>query len=174
MSGLTLRLHQFECFVAEVYPELHDHFTEMMIPTSSYASQWFLTLFGSALPLPCVERLFDLFILDSTDHGVLVIFRCGLAILGMNHERLLQSHFDGIMSTLHKGGLEQLFDGKEDALVDAIAKQGAHTVTKKKLAKYEKDWAAKQDAEQAEQGVLMRTRQGRDKLAGKLDAGSPT
>ena len=56
MSGLTLRLHQFECLVADVYPELHAHFTDMMIPTSSYASQWFLTLFGSALPLPCVER----------------------------------------------------------------------------------------------------------------------
>eukprot|EP00729_Bicosta_minor_P007321 gene7321-11690_t len=163
MSGLTLRLHQFECLVADVYPELHAHFTDMMIPTSSYASQWFLTLFGSALPLPCVERLFDLFVLDSTEHGLLLVFRCGLAILGMNHEKLLQSHFDGIMATLHKQ--EQRFTGKEDALVEAIVQQGTSCVTTKKLAKYEKDWAAKQEAEQLEQGVLMRTRQERDHLA---------
>lgn len=49
--------------------------------------------------------------------------------------------------------------------MEAIVQQGTGCVTTKKLAKYEKDWAAKQEAEQLEQGVLMRTRQERDHLA---------
>ena len=170
MSGLTLRLYQFECLIEELYPELHVHFNEMMIPTSAYASPWFMTLFGATLPLPCVERLMDLFVLDATDYGMLVPFRCGLAILGMNHDRLLQANFDGILRTLNRAGLEECYTGREDALMAAMHKLGTSVVSGKKLSRFEKTFTVVQAKEQARVSELERTKRQRDRLAVENDA----
>lgn len=53
------------------------------------------TAAGATLPLPCVERIFDLFVFDASSHGLLVVFHCGLAILKMNYETLLRTNLEG-------------------------------------------------------------------------------
>lgn len=49
MPGLQLRLFQFDRLVEELLPGLHMHLARQGIKSSMYASQWFLTLFGSVL-----------------------------------------------------------------------------------------------------------------------------
>jgi hypothetical protein len=46
----------------ETLPDLHRHFTAHAFHTSMYSSSWFLTLFTTALPLPLVCRIFDIFL----------------------------------------------------------------------------------------------------------------
>jgi hypothetical protein len=46
----------------ESLPDLHRHFTAHAFHTSMYSSSWFLTLFTTALPLPLVCRIFDIFL----------------------------------------------------------------------------------------------------------------
>lgn len=101
MADLPLRLFQFDQLFAQMYPELHAHFEDIAVPLSSFASQWFLSMFGTVLPLEAVFRIIDLFLLDTGmpggNFGLLVIFRVGMAIIGMNHDQLLMSNFEAIM-----------------------------------------------------------------------------
>eukprot|EP00039_Didymoeca_costata_P014402 m.232020 g.232020 ORF g.232020 m.232020 type:complete len:436 (+) comp16015_c0_seq3:390-1697(+) len=163
MADLKLRLFQFEAMMGEMFPELHAHFMDMMLPTSSFASPWLLTLFGSTLPLPCVERIFDLFILDPNSQGLLTVFRAGLAILGMNHDALLRSNFENIFELLGRNGLGTSYINREEELVASIGKYN-NVVTWKKLDKIEKDYKVKMEEETQKASELVRTREEKEKL----------
>ena len=54
MPGLQLRLFQFDRLVEELLPGLYMHLLRQGIKSSMYASQWFLTLFGSVLSVSLV------------------------------------------------------------------------------------------------------------------------
>lgn len=46
----------------EHIPELHTHFKAQGFHPTTYASQWFLTMFATVLPLNAVFRIMDIFL----------------------------------------------------------------------------------------------------------------
>lgn len=111
MADLPLRLFQFNQLFSQIFPELYAHFEDISVPVSSFASQWFLSMFGTVLPLEAVFRILDLFLLDTGsptgNFGMLVIFRVGLAILGGNYDYLLMANFESIMAFMSPKDLAQ-------------------------------------------------------------------
>ena len=67
MYHLGLCMYQLDCLVQEYFPELHKHFLANSFHTSMYCSSWFLTLFTTALPLPLVCRIFEIFLNEVTN-----------------------------------------------------------------------------------------------------------
>lgn len=161
MADLPLRVFQFKALFNSHYPELCNHFEDMMIPLDSFVTSWFLTLFGGTLPIECVCRIWDVFFLDpgppGGSHGILDIFRAGLAILGLAHERLLRSNFEGILGLLSRIQLEESFRGRSDELMAAVGKLNA-SVTPKQLQLSEKAYLAAKEAEAASNSELQALR----------------
>eukprot|EP00040_Diaphanoeca_grandis_P020119 m.106890 g.106890 ORF g.106890 m.106890 type:complete len:502 (-) comp27755_c0_seq1:91-1596(-) len=151
MADLPLRFYQFDKLFKETYPELHAHFADMMVEVSSYASQWFLTLFGAVLPLPLAFRIMDIFLIDPTAQGIAVVFKAGLVILGHDHDFLLMSRVEVIMEYISRKGLFARYEAKEDEFMGELSKL-THTVTAKKLVKYEKDYITAKHAREKQEG----------------------
>jgi hypothetical protein len=81
-------------------------------------------MFGAVLPLDAVFRVIDLFLLDTGppngNHGYLVVFRVGLAILGGNYDTLLMANFESILGFLSARELGKRYvDGTEDLIAAA-------------------------------------------------------
>lgn len=60
MTGLQMRLFQFDKLLEELLPAVFLHLTRQGVKSSMYASQWWLTLFGYRLPLQLVQTVMDL------------------------------------------------------------------------------------------------------------------
>ncbi len=56
---LNLRLHQLDRLIEENVPDLWNHMREFGIKADMFASQWFLTLFGSKFSPVLVFRILD-------------------------------------------------------------------------------------------------------------------
>ncbi len=109
MADMPLRLFQLEGLIAQSFPDLHTHFSEIGVSVATFASSWFLTLFGSTLPLPIVFRLMDVFFVD----GLLVVFRAAMAILADSHDFLLRNNVEGVLGLLMKNGLAEKYKDRE-------------------------------------------------------------
>lgn len=158
MADLPLRLYQFDKLFKELYPELHAHFADMQIPASSFASQWFLTLFAAVLPIPCACRILDVLLLDPNNHGLCTIFRAGLVILGDSHDSLLMSNFEDILAIMSRKALDAKYVNCEDHFMNELSKL-TNSVTNKKLDRLEKEYSKLQAArakEESEVEVLRR------------------
>ncbi|KAJ1953738.1 hypothetical protein IWQ62_005921, partial [Dispira parvispora] len=98
MSGLHLRLYQFETLFKEALPELTQHFDRHNVSVTSYASSWFLSLFAYIFPLNLVFRIMDLVFTEGAPE---TIIRVGLALLSRQQEALLAcDEFEVIMTQL--------------------------------------------------------------------------
>ncbi|KAJ1659766.1 hypothetical protein IWQ61_001193 [Dispira simplex] len=98
MSGLHLRLYQFESLFKEALPELTQHFDRHNVSVTSYASSWFLSLFAYIFPLNLVFRIMDLVFAEGAPE---IIIRIGLALLSRHQEALLAcDEFEVIMTRL--------------------------------------------------------------------------
>lgn len=85
MSGLQLRMYQFECLFAEKFPDLYQHFSTLGI-NNIYASQWFLSFFAVTCPLGMLVRIFDL---TFAEGAVTTLMRVALAVLKRNKHILM-------------------------------------------------------------------------------------
>eukprot|EP00040_Diaphanoeca_grandis_P044342 m.270694 g.270694 ORF g.270694 m.270694 type:complete len:714 (-) comp91065_c0_seq1:571-2712(-) len=157
MADLPLRLHQFDGIFKDLFPQLHAHFDSQSILTSSFASKWFLTLFATVLPLPCVFRFFDILLLGTLDQGVVEIFRAGCAILEGNHDHLLSCEFEEILDFFTKNSMNERYDGKENDFVSSLVKFNS-SVTVKKLEKLEKGYEEELQNSQSELIIELRTK----------------
>lgn len=152
MEDLPLRLYQLDMLLQSHFPELFQHFASIGVDSSSYASQWFLTLFASSLPLPLVFRIMDIFLLD----GIITVFRVALGLLGNSHEHLLLNNFEEVMKFLTKGGLAERYKDSPDELIDAIF--ATTNVTPKRLQRLEKDYQTLKQREAEEESELAKVR----------------
>lgn len=64
MDELGVCMYQLEEMLANYLPDLSNHFRTQSFAPSLYASRWFLTLFSTALSIPCVTRIMDLYIVE--------------------------------------------------------------------------------------------------------------
>ncbi|CAN6633627.1 hypothetical protein TRVA0_014S01090 [Trichomonascus vanleenenianus] len=86
MTGLQLRMYQFESLLRSYLPELNAHFMDLGV-NSIYASQWFLSFFAVTCPLSMLVRIYDLVFAEG---AIATIMRVALAVLERNQKVLLQ------------------------------------------------------------------------------------
>eukprot|EP00045_Choanoeca_perplexa_P011196 m.117374 g.117374 ORF g.117374 m.117374 type:complete len:572 (+) comp15545_c0_seq5:822-2537(+) len=138
MAALPVRLFQFEKLIAYAYPKLDQHFGDLGITPNMFATQWFLTLFSSTLPLDAAFRIFDVFLYE----GQHALFKVALAIMGHCQSELLRAGFEGVMGILSRASLCHRYKDDVDGLLAAVAKVNLPHPSKR-LAKFEKEYHAK-------------------------------
>ena len=158
MADLTLRLFQLEGLVHSFFPALGAHFAELGVDMSMFASQWFLTLFGSSLPLELVFRIVDVFFLE----GFEVIFQAALVILADHQAFLARQSFEEILKFFgHTHLCTQYAQADHDQFIADLAKfKGLH----KRLAKLERDHEAQKQSEAQQECELTKAREECDTL----------
>jgi len=96
MPLLTQSLYQLDYLLSNFLPILSSHLLKENIESSTYASQWFMTLFTYSFPRQSVIRIWDIFLLD----GVITLFRISLAFLFIHEKHILQLKFEEILKYL--------------------------------------------------------------------------
>lgn len=124
MSGLQLRIYQFESLFADQFPDLYRHFIKLGV-NSIYASQWFLSFFAVTCPLGMLVRIFDL---TFAEGAVPTLMRVALAVLKRN-EQLLKSFDDDEQVLQHMLGrcLWELYGLDADLLITDVCSIDACT-----------------------------------------------
>lgn len=97
MPGLKKGLYVHLVLFKKYMPKLHQHMLDIYMIPQIYATQWFMTLFSVNLPIECIVRIWDIYIVE----GQKILFRTALAILKLNQSQLIQQDMDGINITLH-------------------------------------------------------------------------
>ncbi|KAF2161851.1 hypothetical protein M409DRAFT_69637 [Zasmidium cellare ATCC 36951] len=103
MTGLHLRLYQFERLLEEYEPAVYCHLRRRNVGPQLYATQWFLTLFAYRFPLQLVLRIYDLILSE----GLTAILKFGIVLMQHNRAALLEMKD---MSQLTNFLKEKLFD----------------------------------------------------------------
>ncbi|KAF2862537.1 RabGAP/TBC [Piedraia hortae CBS 480.64] len=103
MSGLHLRLYQFERLLEDTDPALCCHLRRRQVGPELYATQWFLTLFAYRFPLQLVLRVYDLVFSE----GLTAILKFGIVLLQRNRAALLDMKDMSQLTTFLK---EKIFD----------------------------------------------------------------
>ncbi|WPH04186.1 GTPase-activating protein GYP5 [Acrodontium crateriforme] len=103
MTGLHLRLYQFERLLEDLEPALYCHLKRRNVSPQLYATQWFLTLFAYRFPLQLVLRVYDLILTD----GLSAILKFGIVLMQRNRDALLQMKDMAQLTTFLK---EKIFD----------------------------------------------------------------
>ena len=67
-----------------------------MVTPMLYATQWFMTIFSTNLPLELTLRIWDIFFIE----GQKILFRIGLAIMKINEKELMKADFEKVSSII--------------------------------------------------------------------------
>lgn len=103
MTGLHLRLYQFERLLEDFEPALYCHLHRREVTPNLYATQWFLTLFAYRFPLQLVLRIYDLVLSE----GLSAILKFGIVLVQKNAQTLLGMNDMSQLTTFLK---EKIFD----------------------------------------------------------------
>ncbi|KAL2914337.1 hypothetical protein HK105_206109 [Polyrhizophydium stewartii] len=118
MAGLHQALFQHTELVRAVDPALDKHLRECGISATMYASQWFLTMFSYNFPLELVFRLFDIMLVDG---AMLTMVRFSVAILLLNHDRILGAvEIESLLALLKGEQLVAQYRGSWNALIKDV------------------------------------------------------
>lgn len=129
MEGLQLRLYQFSSLLAQILPELSDHLAVHAVHPPMYASQWFLTLFAYAFPIPLVLRIYDIVFAEGAAE---TIMRVAIAILQRSQDEIMRkSEFEDILDYV-TSKLHLVYDDNASLMInDAMALSGV--ITREKM-----------------------------------------
>ncbi|KAJ1920477.1 GTPase-activating protein [Mycoemilia scoparia] len=97
MPDLRVRTFQFERLFSESLPLLFNHFRSQGVNSTMYASQWFMTLFASRLPIEMIVRLYDVIFAEGID----ALLRFALVLLKRSQSHLIGQQFDDIVKFLN-------------------------------------------------------------------------
>ncbi|KAJ4350583.1 hypothetical protein N0V95_004634 [Ascochyta clinopodiicola] len=152
LSGLHLRIFQFQKLLGQHMPELALHLEEMQIE-SAYLSQWFLSFFAVTCPLPMLFRIFDVLFAEGASE---TLMRVALALMKRNEAKLLSlTEFEDVMQLLLG---RQLWDpyGRNAHSADELVSDFVsftNDVTREKLQGLEQQYKEAQEKESAKQQV---------------------
>jgi len=97
LSGLHLRIFQFQRLLHQHMPMLAAHLDELHVE-SAYLSQWFLSFFAVTCPLPMLFRIYDVLFVEGASE---TIMRVALALMKRNEQRILAlTEFEDVMQLL--------------------------------------------------------------------------
>lgn len=118
LSGLHLRIYQFQKLLHQHLPELAAHLDHLQVE-GAYLSQWFLSFFAITCPLPLLFRIYDVIFVEGASE---TIMRVALAVMRRNEKKLLGfTEFEDAMQLLLSRALWDTYGmsaQSADALVD--------------------------------------------------------
>jgi hypothetical protein len=126
-------LYVAEKLIHHYLSRLARHFEKEHVHVTMYATQWLLTQFTSSFKFDLVFRVWDAFL----GEGWKIIYRIMLALLQKYQSQLLKMSFEEILTFFRD--LPDRVDG--DQIMDMALKI---PLRKKVIAKYEREWEAKQ------------------------------
>ncbi|OJD18171.1 hypothetical protein AJ78_01783 [Emergomyces pasteurianus Ep9510] len=114
LSGLHLRIYQFQTLLSRHLPELHAHLEFLKIEPV-YVSQWFLSFFGVTCPLPMLLRIYDVLLLEGACE---TLMRVALSLMQRNQKKLLEcEELEDAMQLLLARSIWDTYGCNADALV---------------------------------------------------------
>src|SRR5215469_11542221 len=97
LSGLHLRIYQFQKLLYQHLPELAAHLNHLQVE-GAYLSQWFLSFFATTCPLPMLFRIYDVIFAEGASE---TIMRVALSIMRRNERKLFGfTEFEDVMQLL--------------------------------------------------------------------------
>ncbi len=114
LSGLHLRIYQFQHLLAQHLPEVSSHLDALKVEPL-YVSQWFLSFFAVTCPLPMLLRIYDVILSEGATE---TLMRVALSLMKRNQEKILScNEFEDVMQFLLSRGLWDTYAQQADELV---------------------------------------------------------
>ena len=85
LSGLHLRIYQFQKLLSKYHPTLTAHLESIGVEPL-YVSQWFLSFFAITCPLPMLLRIYDVILTEGASE---TLMRVALSLMRRNEPKLL-------------------------------------------------------------------------------------
>src|SRR3954453_454886 len=115
LSGLHLRIYQFQRLLSQHMPQLAAHLDALQIE-SAYLSQWFLSFFAVTCPLPMLLRIYDVLFCEGASE---TIMRVALSLMRRNEKTLLAcTEMEDAMQLLLSRGLWDTYRFNADDFVN--------------------------------------------------------
>ncbi|KAK1147521.1 hypothetical protein N8T08_000862 [Aspergillus melleus] len=97
LSGLHLRVYQFQNLLSRLRPGLFAHLESLHVEPV-YVSQWFLSFFAVSCPLPMLLRIYDVIFLEGACE---TLMRVALSLMQRNEKKILAcAEFEDVMQLL--------------------------------------------------------------------------
>ena len=115
LSGLHLRIYQFQRLLSQHLPQLTKHLESLNLEPL-YLSQWFLSFFGVTCPLPMLLRIYDVILTEGASE---TLMRVALSLMRRNEKKILATiEFEDVMQLLLSRGLWDTYGCNADDLVN--------------------------------------------------------
>jgi len=115
LSGLHLHVYQFQNLLARHRPALFEHLESLGVEPV-YVSQWFLSFFAVACPLPMLLRIYDVIFLEGACE---TLMRVALSLMQRNEQKLMAcAEFEDVMQLLLSRSLWDTYAFNADDLVN--------------------------------------------------------
>lgn len=115
LSGLHLRIYQFQQLLSQHLPTLAVHLDSLQIEPL-YVSQWFLSFFGVTCPLPMLLRIYDVILTEGASE---TLMRVALSLMRRNETKILGcTELEDVMQLLLSRGLWDTYACNADDLVN--------------------------------------------------------
>lgn len=114
LSGLHLRIYQFQQLLTQHSPDLAAHLDELKVEPL-YVSQWFLSFFGVTCPLPMLLRIYDIILSEGATE---TLMRVALSLMRRNQKKIMAcTEFEDVMQLLLSRSLWDTYAQHADDLV---------------------------------------------------------
>lgn len=115
LSGLHLRIYQFQRLLSQHLPKLTAHLESLQVEPL-YVSQWFLSFFGVTCPLPMLLRIYDVILTEGASE---TLMRVALSLMRRNESKILGcAEFEDVMQLLLSRTLWDTYACNADDLVN--------------------------------------------------------
>ena len=115
LSGLHLRIYQFQDLLSKHLPPLAAHLERLQIEPL-YVSQWFLSFFAVTCPLPILLRIYDVILTEGASE---TLMRVALSLMRRNESKILAcTELEDVMGLLLSRALWDTYGGNADDLVN--------------------------------------------------------
>ncbi|CRG90832.1 EVI5-like protein [Talaromyces islandicus] len=140
LSGLHLRIYQFQNLLSRHLPALFTHMETLGVEPI-YVSQWFLSFFAVTCPLPMLLRIYDVLLLEGASE---TLMRVALSLMQRNEKKLLScTEFEDVMQLLLSRSLWDTYACNADDLVNDFVSL-TPLVTKENLQALEASYSQSQ------------------------------
>ncbi|RAH74880.1 putative GTPase activating protein (Evi5) [Aspergillus aculeatinus CBS 121060] len=115
LSGLHLRVYQFQNLLSRLRPGLFAHLEALNVEPV-YVSQWFLSFFAVACPLPMLLRIYDVIFLEGACE---TLMRVALSLMTRNEKKIMAcAEFEDVMQLLLSRSLWDTYACHADEFVN--------------------------------------------------------
>ncbi|KAL1981974.1 hypothetical protein VTN96DRAFT_1940 [Rasamsonia emersonii] len=115
LSGLHLRIYQFQSLLSRHLPSLYAHLESLHVEPV-YVSQWFLSFFAVTCPLPMLLRIYDVLLLEGAAE---TLMRVALSLMQRNEKKIMAcTEFEDVLQLLLSRNMWDTYGWNADDLVN--------------------------------------------------------